>query len=218
LWSYEVGAKSQFAGGRLSASAAAFRMDWSNIQQTTILAECMLPLTTNAGKARIKGGEIEIGGRPFADVPLTLQLGVGYTDARLIDPGILDQVPNSRLGSVPRWTGTVSGYYEAPLRDDVSLFMAADYSYTSSTTVLTVTDTEGHFVSRSPINLVNANFGVNVGPAQIMFYVKNLFDKRLNLGHQTSRAFERQDENGQQLSRGVVSRPRQMGVQVHLSF
>lgn len=222
LWSYEVGAKSQFAGGRLSASAAAFRMDWSDIQQTTLLAECGLPLTMNAGKARIKGGEVEVSGQPFADVPLTLQFGVGYTDARLIDPGILEQDPNSRLGSVPKWTGTVSGYYEAPIQDDISLFLSADYSYTSSTKVLTVTDTEGNYVTRRPINLVNANFGVNVGPAQIMFFVKNLFDKRLNLGHQSSRAFEREEmlEDGttQMRPRGVVSRPRQMGVQLHLNF
>lgn len=214
LWSYEVGAKSRLAGGRLNASAAAFRMDWSDIQQSAFLPICGLQFTTNAGKARINGGEIEIGGRPFANVPFSIQFGLGYTDARLRDPGVLLQAPNSRLEYVPKWTGSISGFYEAPIRDDVSLFVAADYSYTSSVMVV-----DG---VRQPINMVNGNFGVNFGRSQIMLYARNLFDKRLNFGDQPSAGFERQqlldDESYQRLPRGTVSRPRQIGVQYQLDF
>jgi iron complex outermembrane recepter protein len=215
LWSYEVGAKSRLAGGRLSASAAAFRMDWSEIQQATILPICGMSLTTNAGKARINGGEIEISGRPFAGVPLSIQFGLGYTDAILKDPGVLPQAPNSRLGLVPKWTGTISGSYETPVSDSVGLFVAADYSYSSSTKV---PDGEGGFLTRQPINMVNGNLGLNIGRSQIMIYVKNLFDKRLNYGDQPSSSFDRKDEDGQRLPRGVVSRPRQTGVQYQLNF
>lgn len=218
LWNYEIGAKSRLADGRMNASVAAFRMDWSNIQQTA-LPGCGFSFTTNAGKASIKGGEIEIGGQPFADFPLSIQLGLGYTDAILGDPGVLPQAPNSRLVSVPRWTGTVSGYYEAPIGDDASLFAAADYSYTSSVKAL---DGDGGFVWRQPLNLINGNFGINFGRSQVMFYVKNLFDKRLNFGDQSSAGFERQelldDGTYQRLPRGTVSRPRQIGVQYQLDF
>ena len=215
LWSYEVGAKSHLAGGRLNASAAAFRMDWSDIQQATLLPICGISFTTNAGKARINGAEIEISGKPFAGVPLSIQLGLGHTDAILKDPGVLPQAPNSRLGMVPKWTGTISGYYEAPVNDDVSLFVAADYSYTSSTKV---PDGEGGFLSRQPIDMVNGNLGLNIGHSQILIYVKNLLDKRLNYGDQPSSSFDRRDENDQRLPRGVVSRPRQIGVQYQLNF
>jgi outer membrane receptor protein involved in Fe transport len=219
LWSYEVGAKSRLADGRLSASAAAFRMDWSNIQQTAFLPICGFPFTTNAGKARINGGEVEISGRPFAELPLSIQFGLGYTDASLLDPGLLPQEPNSRLGLVPKWTASISGSYERQLSSENSLFIAADYSYTSS---VKVADGEGGFLTRQPINMVNGNFGVNIGRSQIMVYVKNLFDKRLNYGDQPSSSFERQelldDGNYQRLPRGVVSRPRQIGVQYQLDF
>lgn len=215
LWSYEVGAKSRLAGGRLSASAAAFRMDWSDIQQNTLLPICGVSFTTNAGKARINGGELEISGKPFAGVPLSIQIGLGYTDAILKDPGILPQAPNSRLGLVPKWTGTISGSYETPVSDNVSLFVAADYSYSSSTKV---PDGEGGFHTRQPINIVNSNLGLNIGRSQIMLYVKNLLDKRLNYGDQPSASFDRQDDEGQRLPRGVVSRPRQIGVQYQLNF
>lgn len=222
LWSYEVGAKSRMAGGRLTASAAAFRMDWSDIQQIGTLPTCGITFTTNAGKARIKGGEFEIGGRPLANVPLTLQLGVGYLDATLIDPGFLLQAPNSRLGLVPKWTASISGYYETPLRDDMSFFIAADYSYTSSTKVPSVADGTAVFFTRQPLNLVNGNFGVKFGQSQLMVYGKNLFDKRLNYGDQPISGFERREALAgggyERLLRGVVSRPRQIGIQYQLFF
>lgn len=222
LWSYEVGAKSRFAGGRVTASGAAFRMDWSNIQQVATLPTCGLTFVTNAGKARINGGEFEIGGRPFAEVPLMLQLGIGYLDAKLIDPGFLPQPPNSPLGLVPKWTASISGSYEAPLSDDLDFFIAADYSYTSSTKVPSVADGNAEFFTRQPLNLVNGNIGLKFGQSQLMVYVKNLFDKRLTYGDQPMSGFERRellpDGNYERVLRGVVSRPRQLGVQYRLNF
>ena len=219
LWSYEVGAKGSLANGRLSASVAGFQIDWSNIQQSIFLPTCTLPVTTNAGKARIRGGEFELSGRPFAGVPFTLQVGLGYTDGVLQEPGVVPQEPNTPLPLVPKWTGTISGYYEVPLGDSLQLFMAADYSYTSS---VKVSDGDSGFYTRQPINMVNGNIGLSFGNSQVMVFVKNLFDKRLNFGNQPSAGFERQelldDGSYQRLPRGVVSRPRQIGVQYQLNF
>jgi outer membrane receptor protein involved in Fe transport len=219
LWSYEIGAKSLLANGRLSASGAAFQIDWSNIQQTAWLPTCTVSFLANAGKARIRGGEAEIAGRPFENSPFSLQLGIGYTDGVLIDPGLLAQAPNSRLTQVPQWTGTVSGYYERSITDKVSLFAAADYSYTGS---VDISNGRGGFIQRQPFNLVNGNVGVSFGRSQVLLYGKNLFDKRLNFGDQPAAGFERQtlldDGSYQRLPRAVVSRPRQIGVQYQVNF
>lgn len=219
LWSYEIGAKSRLADGRLSASAAAFQIDWSDIQQTVWLPTCALSFVANAGKARIRGGEVELTGRPVAAVPLSMQVGVGYTDGVLLDPGLLPQAPNSPLGQVPEWTGTISGYYETPINDGISLFAAADYSYTDS---VAVPDGSGGFIQRQPLDLVNGNIGINFGRSQLLIYGKNLLDRRLNFGDQPSSGFERQivldDGTYQRLPRAVVSRPRQLGVQYQVSF
>jgi outer membrane receptor protein involved in Fe transport len=228
LWSYEVGAKSRFAGGRITASAAAFRMDWSDIQQTITLGPpCGLPVTTNAGKARINGGELEVSGQPFADVPFTLQLGIGYTDAKLIDSGFSDpsagtslQPAGTRLNYVPKWTASISGYYETPVSSNVDFFVAVDYSYTSSTQIPKPLGENAAFeaTTRPAINLVNANFGFKLGQSQLMFFAKNIFDKRLAYGSQAALGFDRYSENGNALPRGAVSRPRQLGVQYQLNF
>jgi len=218
LWSYEVGAKGQFADRRLSASAAAFQIDWSGIQESVLLPGCTVSFTGNAGKARIRGGEMELSGRPVEDVPFTLQFGVGYTEATLLDPGYLPQAPGSRLPQVPRWTASISGYYERPLTQSADLFVAADYSYTS---VVKVSDGAGGFYDRQPLDILNGDIGVRFGRSQILLYGKNLLDKRLNLGDQPSSGFERQDlvdGNFQRLPRVVVSRPRQIGVQLRQEF
>jgi len=219
LWSYEVGVKNRFANGRVSVSAAAFQIDWSNIQQVVSLPVCTFSFTTNAGKARIRGGELEVSGRPFADVPLTIQVGAGYTDGILQDPGLIQQAPNTRLAQVPRWTGSVSGYYETPLTDKMNLFIAGDYSYTGSVRVFNGPTT---FVTRQPFNFVNANIGVRWGNSELLVYGKNLLDERLNLGDLVESGFARRevlpDGSTQRLPRAAISRPRQLGVQYRLNF
>ena len=219
LWSYEVGAKDRFRDGRLSASVAAFEIDWSKIQQTELLPGCQVTFQTNAGKARIRGGELELSGKPFEATPLSLQVGLGYTDATLLDPGYLLQAPDTRLSQVPEWTGTVSAYYETRITNQVSLFAAADYSYTDAVHVSN--GNYGYYV-RQPFNMVDGNIGVSFGRHQVLLYGKNLLDKRLNFGDQVSSGFDRQellpDGSYQRLPRAVVSRPRQVGLQYQVNF
>jgi iron complex outermembrane receptor protein len=76
LWSYEIGAKARLLNGRLQVSAAAYRIDWSNIQSalnTTDAAE--QGYIANAGSARLKGFELEATALPLS----WLQLGGSLT-------------------------------------------------------------------------------------------------------------------------------------------
>jgi len=219
LWSYELGAKARVADGRLSVSSAIFQIDWSDVQQTIFLPDCSISFITNAGKARIRGGELEVSGRPISSVPLTVQLGLGYTDGKLVDPGFLPQAPNSRLAQVPRFTGSIAGYYRTPVSDNIDLFAAADYSYTSA---VKVADNVGGFLTRQPFNIVNANIGLGFQNSELLIYGKNLLDKRLNFGDLYANGFERQEMTAggsvQRLPRGAVSRPREIGLQYRLTF
>lgn len=219
LWSYEIGAKSRFADGRLSVSSAAFQIDWSKIQQSVSLPTCAFSFVTNAGKARIRGGEVEISGRPLADVPFTAQLGMGYVDGTLTDPGLIPQQANTRLAQVPEWTGSLSGYYETPLNAGLHLFIAADYSYTGS---VKVANSAGGFLTRQSFNMLNGNVGVRFGSSELLLYGKNLLDKRLNYGDLYPNGFERSqmldDGSFQRLPRAAVSRPRQVGLQYRVEF
>jgi outer membrane receptor protein involved in Fe transport len=219
LWSYEVGAKNNFADGRLAVAAAAFQIDWNKIQQSVVLPICTFSFTGNAGKARIRGAEFELSGRPLADVPLTLQLGVGYAHGILLDPGLIPQAANTELVQIPRWTPTLSGYYEAPISGSAALFVAADYSYTST---LKAVDGQGGFVTRQPLNMVDGNVGVRFGQTEIRLYGRNLLDRRLNYGDLYATGFERHEVSSdgtvQRYPQSAVSRPRQIGLQVSMEF
>ncbi len=79
LWSYEAGAKLSF-GRRASVNLAAYRIDWTNVQQTVLLDQCGFTFIGNVGKARSQGVEAEFTLNPTDRLSLTGSLG--YTDAK----------------------------------------------------------------------------------------------------------------------------------------
>jgi iron complex outermembrane recepter protein len=179
LWSYEVGAKSAFGGGRLTASVAAFQEDWNGIQQQVNL-NCGYNFITNAGRARIRGGELEFSGRPLSTVPLTLRGGVGYLSPVLTEPGPLDQAPNSRLYNIPLTTATVGGFYQAKLSEGFDGFIETDYSYTGSEYSTNVQPARPRL--REAVGLLNAQLGVSFGHHRVALFGKNLTNVRRNFG------------------------------------
>ncbi|WP_446830125.1 TonB-dependent receptor [Candidatus Foliamicus sp.] len=85
-WSYEAGLKSTWLDGDLTVNAAAFYVDWTNIQIDDQFANpdgTTLGYTSNAGKAEVKGFEVSI------DASLTdsvdVALGYSHNPARVFD-------------------------------------------------------------------------------------------------------------------------------------
>jgi iron complex outermembrane recepter protein len=64
LRNYELGAKTKWLDHRLTENAAAFFVDWKNIQQWILLG-CGFLYRANAGAARTRGGELEVNARPW---------------------------------------------------------------------------------------------------------------------------------------------------------
>jgi outer membrane receptor protein involved in Fe transport len=73
LWSYEAGVKGQVPSGRLSFSAAAYRIEWDDIQQLVSLRGCGFAFVGNLGKARSQGVEAEIEMRPLEGLSIGLR-------------------------------------------------------------------------------------------------------------------------------------------------
>ena len=130
LWNYELGAKTSFADRKVTANVAAFRIDWSDIQQNVLLS-CGFPFIGNSGKARSTGFEIEINARPVR--ALELGLALGYTDAKITKAGNgTPQLKGSPVYQVPKWTAAVKAEYSAPLSSRFEGFVRGDYSFTDS--------------------------------------------------------------------------------------
>jgi len=127
---YELGAKSEWFGGRLQANAALFRNDYRNIQ-LSVLTETGFPDFRNAGSGTAQGMEIEWRARLTPHVDWSGN--IGYLDARYdryIDRGI-DVSGSRRFPNAPRWTAGTSLGGEFPLRGGGWLRARVDGRYQS---------------------------------------------------------------------------------------
>ncbi len=148
---YELGIKGSFAGGLGTFSLAAFRSDYSDLQETTILftgvgaAQRITAVTANAAGARVQG--IELSASLKANEWLRLNADIGYLDAIYTDfpnasctvlatatrPNCVQDMSGKRRGYAPEWTGTIGANIVLPLtgamelRIDPSMFFTSSY-------------------------------------------------------------------------------------------
>jgi iron complex outermembrane receptor protein len=141
VWSYETGVKGELLYGGLSLAATAFRMDYSNLQETVYApGPGGVPVANveNVPSASIKGIELEVEGRPLDG--LSLGLAGSWLDTRVntfvsIDPlypelGVEDFAGN-RLARAPAWQLALNGAYSYPLAASLSATLRADYAWRS---------------------------------------------------------------------------------------
>ena len=133
LKAYEAGIKTQWLDRRLLLNLAAFYNDYTDIQLTSVRAVqgVIVVVTENAGKAHIKGLELELAAQPVK--AFTVRAGLGYTDAKYteLDPGATITL-DTKLVKTPKITANATADYEFPLGDIGSLTLGGDVSYRSS--------------------------------------------------------------------------------------
>lgn len=208
LWNYEIGTKNTFAGGRATLNAAAYYIDWTDIQSSVGLG-CGFGFTANAGKATSKGFELEASVRPLAG--LTLNGSVSYTDARIKDaaPGTPARNGN-RLPLSPDWSWNLSAQYEQPVSNDIDGFARGEVNYVgkrwngfvgpNNQGVATATQLDGY-------TIFNARVGVRGDNWSAALFATNLFDKRIDYFRSLSG-----------ISYDVVGQPRTIGVTTQFGF
>jgi iron complex outermembrane receptor protein len=212
LWSYEGGVKTTAFGGRVSASADVYEIDWSKIQQTEDLSNgangCFAGLTLNLGKAKSDGTEVEITAK--ATDQLTLHFAGGYEDAHLtsVTPGT-EYTVGEPLSGVPKWTASASADYEIPQAWG-SYFARAQYSYNGGSVSYTEVATG---LWRDPYSLLDLRIGANYHNYSLTFFGKNLTDARPNLSDEV--AVTALAENRY---RFWVGPPRELGVDLRVHF
>ena len=181
LWSYEVGSKIQVPHTGLLLSAAAFHIDWSNLQQQVLLP-CGSYFDVNGNSARINGAEVELSGRVAPS--LQLRFGAGYESTDINAPGPLALVgvlPGSRIPGTPAWTASVGGVYTHALTANLDGIVSADYSYTGNSTSL-LNGGSGALSTRPGYSLANLRFGVQHEKSEVSLNVHNLTNAKPNLG------------------------------------
>lgn len=179
VYNYEVGLKSEFLDHRLRINAAAFYMDYRDLQQNQLITSgggIAQYQTSNAAKARSKGFELEIAAAPLPGLQLTTTYG--YADARFNSyPNAtragadysghrLPLAPRHSLSGAIEWTLPVTERYNLSVRGEASyrsrIYFASDNVY-----------------SDGPLTLLNARLAF--GPAgeawRLTLWGRNLTNK-----------------------------------------
>jgi iron complex outermembrane receptor protein len=173
-WNYEAGVKSSALGGRLTASAAVFRIDWDNLQVNVpnpqVPAQFFI---ANAAGARNTGVELEFGARPMAGVDVFA--GVGVTNAHF-RPGSTSNgvdVSGNTLSNAPANTFDAGVQYSRPVWRAVALMLRGEvvrygeYQYNDANTM-----------GQSGYSLANFRGGLRGKRLFGEAWVRNAFDTR----------------------------------------
>jgi outer membrane receptor protein involved in Fe transport len=195
LWSYEIGTKIQVPNPGLLISAAAFRINWKNLQQQVALP-CGAYYTINGDSATINGGEIEIAGHLTRS--LQIRFGAGYERTDIAHPGALEIVgvtAGSRILGVPAWTASLGAVYTQPITNGLDGVVSADYSYTGDSVSL-LNSGGGAFATRPSYSLVNLRFAVVHDDTQVSLNVRNATNAKPNLGDIGYNGYAQYDSQG----------------------
>jgi outer membrane receptor protein involved in Fe transport len=181
LWSYELGGKTTWAGGRLIVNAAVYQIDWEDTQVATGTLCNFSGAVLNAGAVESRGGELEIQAAPSDQ--LTLGLTAAYTDSKVVEPL---QLPGATrifaqagtpMPDIPEWSVSATADYTFPVSASWDAFARLDYRYMSDRPVnLTTT------ARKEAYGLGNFRVGATNDRWTASLYVENFTDERPSLG------------------------------------
>jgi outer membrane receptor protein involved in Fe transport len=221
-WSYELGAKDKWLGGKLQTDASVYYVNWNDIQQDVYLPLCGLQYTSNLGNAVSKGFDFQ------ADYQVTdsfhFELTVGYTDARYTTnaysaDGTLLVAPGEAIGEQPYispWTLTAGAEYDFMVLGNESYARLDDEFASENNWPLTTQNPlsesyDPHLVNDPPTNFMSARAGTTFDTWDVALFMNNVLDShpRLDLNHQDANTL---------LYEASTFRPRTTGIEVNYRF
>ena len=174
----ELGIKNTFFNNQFRVNVAFFYITVTDAQVPTLVLPSAFTITKNAGKLTSKGVELELSATPVKG--LNVEYNAGFTDARyntLIlsqNQSALDLAGKRQiftpaatsmlalqygidLGAKKRWKAVARGEW---------MYLGKKYFDLANT------------LSQPAYNLLNTRFGIAVAGFEIMFWVRNLTDKK----------------------------------------
>lgn len=170
LKNYEVGLKRSLFDGAVNLEAAAFYIDWRNVQQAftvVINAATIFPVSVVQNAASASGEGFEVGLSVTPMTGLTLSGNVSWNDLT-VDASLFNQNDGSlvlakgqRLGGSPKYLMNGSINYEFPVSDNLDAGFFASTSYTPRV-----------FLSRSATNAAVLNYSDRVFTGDLGFFLE----------------------------------------------
>ena len=174
--SYEIGGKFDLLNHKLRTNIALYTMQYNDLQVTAVQTQptgLAVDVTRNAGRARIRGVELETTYEPIPG--LEIQGNGSYTDAQLqkVAAGVPFTI-NDHLVNTPKWIVNLGVQYTYKLANGAKLIPRVDYSYTSmvynelpNTYSLNATDTAA--VANGPLELPTRQTPYSIVNARVSY-------------------------------------------------
>jgi len=177
IWSYEVGAKTDWFNKRLRLNTSVFFYDYTDLQvwQYTPIGT---PIIHNAAQATLKGFELEVTARPLRG--LTLNGALSFLDSEYDEfltnnPATLapEDVSGNTLPFAPEWTLNAGFRYTIPIGEIAFLTLRCDYIWKDD---MYFTEFESKLTKQKAFDLINAGITLETadGKLKLDFFGKNL--------------------------------------------
>jgi iron complex outermembrane receptor protein len=224
LWSYEIGAKNRLFDDHLQLDISAFHVNWSNIQQNILLADCGAQYVTNAGKAVSNGFDLS------TQVLLTSQLrglfSLAYQNAHFtqtitsVGGSTIIVQSGDAVGALPQvpspWNATLTLEYDFRLADR-AMFVRGEDVFRSRNNGPFPTQIPGGFSYEPDLrpnpntNALNLRFGADFGSYNASLFVNNVLNSQPWLGRWV-------DATGSSLFTDGTLRPLTVGLNLTARF
>jgi iron complex outermembrane receptor protein len=173
-WNVEGGLKSTFAGGRASASVAAFHLDWTdmqlNVPNPVVPGQFYIANVAGAGSS---GVEAEVRGRPHPHV--NVFGSVGFVNAHFA-PGSVSSgvdVAGNKLPNTPGYTAAIGAQWSRPITPGSEVYAMGDLSFFGSYRY-----DDANREGQGAYSLADFRAGVRTKFVRLEAWVKNAFDTR----------------------------------------
>jgi iron complex outermembrane receptor protein len=181
---YEMGSKLTLAGGRAQLNTAIFYYDYKGLQAQGTLkgaggGVANLFALQNIGNAKNLGGEMDFQAKPTDR--LNLSLGVGYLDAKIVEPLIAEVRVDGRPAVSPTWNANGRARYDVVETPKAHWFVQSDFKF-QTTVDFDIYETP--FLKEPGYWVWNGGLGVDAmdGRWKVMLYGRNLADRTYRVG------------------------------------
>jgi iron complex outermembrane receptor protein len=202
---YEIGAKTRWLDGKLTANIAAYHTDFNNQQFFFIAVQPVVARDVfNIDKTRINGAEFELSYQPFKD--LTLAANAGSADSSIQSFQGSGQFKGNKSPNSNEYTADASVQYSPKLTDHVAGLLYFDWERRGPMYF----DVQNQY-NIGPTDTLNGRIGASFDNYQVSFYMRNITDERYPVLFQANAA-------GQGTHGQLLNMPRQFGVELKASF
>ncbi len=209
LWNRELGLKSRWAGGRLSANLALYSIDWRDMQYSATSANGAFAFVTNLGRARIDGAEFDM---VWSRGVSKLGFNLAATEAVLTQ----DQTSGAMAGlghegdhlpAVPREAFTVWGETRRDLPGGAALILNGSAAYVGQSRSTFESVSPGSGRDLGGVTLLDGRVAIEQGRGSVGLFVENLLDSDAPLFITTGR-----------LPQSFSPQPRRVGLSLRFAY